>query len=635
MEEDKDLVYRMMDFTEGNKPKTINEDNRSVGIVISSDKPIYEYDWRTEEHINTVILPEAIQIPSNGQVPLLDTHSRGSVADILGSVRDISVLGNTLIGVAHYANDEKSKRAFELVKENHLTDYSIGCQLATYEYLEEGESKVFYGRTYTGKMKIVTKAIIKEVSACPIGADENAKNRSQQTNIKEAIMADIIDENKGATVQTVDLEAVKRQVILDERKRMGEIAQICQDLNLDEKFRSEVADLSVSEVKERALKVIAEKNKGQNVSTTPNIQVVKEGIDSFREDVTAGLLFRTNNFDSVKEGSVRTKVARDISGYSMLEICRNLLRLRGQEVSGNPLELVGRAIATGDLSNILGVIANKALLGSFEKKMETYEAWADTSGNLRNFQLHTFARSGEFPALEQQREGESISYGTINDQKETAILYTYAKAIPFTRQAIINDDLRSIDKTLKDMGSAVKAKYADIAYAVLTANANMGDGTALFHSNHANLGTQGVVSETTMNEAFKLMQLQKDIGSSRYLNIQPKFLLSAVKNRGTVEAFFGSKQFLASDTATTRENIWYNSPINRIYDPRLDADDSGDPWYLLAGENTVTMFFLNGNQAPFMEQEKSFDTDAIHFKVRADVGAMAESWKGMVKNTGA
>ncbi len=101
-------IYRFLDrplsYDSGPmQPKTLDESSRSVELVITTDKPINEYDYRTDQVLPTVIVPEGVELPENRQVPLLDCHDRSSTVNQIGSIRDMRVEDNGLVGKAFYA----------------------------------------------------------------------------------------------------------------------------------------------------------------------------------------------------------------------------------------------------------------------------------------------------------------------------------------------------------------------------------------------------------------------------------------------------------------------------------------------------------------------------------------------------
>jgi hypothetical protein len=161
----------------------------------------------------------------------------------------------------------------------------------------------------------------------------------------------------------------------------------------------------------------------------------------------------------------------------------------------------------------------------------------------------------------------------------------------------------------------------------------MGDGTALFHANHGNLGTNGVIGTTTMAEAIKLMALQKDIGGKRRLNIAPKYMITSPALAQAAQTFFGSSM-IGTQANPNQVNI-YAGLVELVFEPRL-FDDSATAWYLAGDKGkTVKMYFLNGNQTPYMETKQGWSVDGVEYKVRIDAGAKAIDWKSLLKNAGA
>lgn len=615
------------------RPYTLSEENRSVQVVISSTTPVLEFDRSFDDVIPTVILPEGIETPRIGQVPLLDCHDRMSTESQIGSVRNMKAEGDEFVGDAFFASDDKSERVFSLVKDGHLTDYSISARILDGFILEEGETKTINNRSFTGPIKIVTKSSVSEVSSCPIGADSNAKNRSKKDGHKMAEAIEKKPETPAIVAPVVvDQEAVRSEAITAERSRVAEVESLCRGLKMDDKFISEVKALDVTEVKERALKVIAKQNEEIQVNT-PHVTKVAEPLEKFRTAAGDALMMRVGKLDK-DVSAERQAIAREVGSYSLLEICRTLLAKRNIQHDHSQHGIISRAISSSDFPILMGNIANKTLLQGFEESAETYTQWADTSGNIRDFKTQTRARAGELGGMQEIIEGEATPYAGRSEQSEEFNLRTFSEGFTLGRKAIINDDLGEMTDAFEEFGKDVRQLYGDLAYDELFANANMGDGNPLFDATHANLGTQGIISETTIGEAIRLMKLQKDIGGRRRLNIRGKYILSSVKNEGAVETFFKSDQFVTGSADATRTNI-YAGQFTRIYEPRLDDNDSGDPWFMLGPDKTIQLSFLNGNQSPFMEQMKDFDTDGVKWRVRADVGAKAVKWEGMVRNLGA
>ena len=194
---------------------------------------------------------------------------------------------------------------------------------------------------------------------------------------------------------------------------------------------------------------------------------------------------------------------------------------------------------------------------------------------------------------------------------------------------------------------AASRKVADVVYAVLTANAAMGDGLALFvagHSNYVASGSGAAPGQATIAAGVLAMGTQKDIQGLARLNIRPEFFIAPKALEGGAEVFFNSFQFSDSDTiatdsslAATRYNVYSGTYFTRVYESRLD-DALATGWYLAAGmqtEMTVKVFFLDGVEAPYLEEKQGWNVDGVEYKVRIDAVAKALDWRGLYFNYGA
>ncbi len=199
---------------------------------------------------------------------------------------------------------------------------------------------------------------------------------------------------------------------------------------------------------------------------------------------------------------------------------------------------------------------------------------------------------------------------------------------------MINDDLGELTRVPESMGQAAIRKEADLVYAVLTGNPTMRDSKALFHADHDNYiasGSGAAPSVATLSAARTAMKRQRGLAGEAFLNIQPRYLIVPVTLETTVDAL------MATITPITVDEVvpeWVKSLIV-ISDPRLD-EVSTTAWYLAASplaHDTVDVLHLSGEPV-FMDQDTKFETDALRFKARFDVGAAAIDWKGLYLNAG-
>lgn len=633
-----ELSYRALSLvpvTGSGTPLTLDPESRSVEITGATEAPVNVMDWERGEILPEILLMSGCVMPVSRQVPLLDAHSRYSTADVIGSFREMRIESGELVGRAVYSSTPAGDDAFTKTREGHLTDYSVGYRVEESRYIQPGVTEIVEGRECTGPLKIATKWKVREMSACPIGADENAKARSEQNPTpKERTMS---EESKTDVQTPVDLDAVRSEAARAEHARLTEIDAICArfEIPADKKAEFSKPGTTVDAVRKQVMDVIAERSSISNPgfrssSQTDQNRSIEIGVDErdkFRAAASDALLIRSG-----KTPEKTADGARDLAGYSLREMARESLRIAGQSERGDALGMVGRALTTSDFPLILANIANKSLFAGYESAAETWQQWCGT-GSVSDFKTNTVVRAGEMADLDQIREDDEYKYGSRSEAQEQFSIATYGKLFAISRQTIINDDLGALTDIPAAHGEAAARKIGDLAYAVLTANSAMGDGTALFHADHGNLGTAGVIGSTTFAEAFKLMLLQKDIGGKRRLNIKPQFLIIPPSLAYAAETFIKTT-LIGTQAAPNQPNI-YAGTVNIVSEARL-YDASTTAWYL-AGQpgKTVNLYFLNGNQTPYMETKQGWDVDGVEYKVRIDAGAKAIDWKSLFKNAGA
>lgn len=661
-------------------PSTLDEEARTVQVVAATEEPTEVYDWQ-RGRVREVLLMSGLA-PVPGQVPLLDTHNRWSTEDVLGSLREFVVEDGRLLATAYFS--QTAEKSFTLVCEGHLTDVSIGYRVDKYTWVDDGKTAEIDGRSFRGPIKVATKWQIKEVSAVPVGADDKAKVRAQAglfTNRQEEGTMDEklrkFLESRGLATEATEAEAWEhlermnlpaepepgegqqaaaagqrqteptapeilaaateagRQAARDERRRIVEVRAMGAQFSLDDEDITRMINkgTSLDECRKQVITLAAQASpdtQGGAGHRAP-AQVTEDGRDKFRAAASDSLLLRGGiAVESPAEGH-----DGDVQGYTLAELARECLAQAGQRPTGSRLEMVGRALSTSDLPYILGNVANISLQAGYAAAEETWPLWCDT-GSVSDFKIHTAVRDGDGDDLDEIPEGGEYKYGKASEEFEQYAVVTFGKLFAIHRQSIINDDLGTLTNTPKKQGLAAARKVGDLPYAVLTANADMGDGTPLFHADHSNLAASGAApGQASLAAAIKTMKLQTGVGGVVTQNIRPKFFIAPVSLEGSTEVYFNTFQILLEDNSAY-ENPYGGSYFTRVYEPRLDAN-SPTAWYLAAakGQDGVTVFFLDGVQAPYLETKAGWNVDGVEYKVRIDAGAKAMNWRPLVRNPGA
>jgi hypothetical protein len=158
--------------------------------------------------------------------------------------------------------------------------------------------------------------------------------------------------------------------------------------------------------------------------------------------------------------------------------------------------------------------------------MPSYQRWARRAPDAPDFKAMTVVNLGSTPDLLQVNEHGEFKYASMTDGKETYSLVTYGRIVPFTRQALVNDDLRGFDRLIGGFGNSAARLENRTVYGILTANAALSDGTTLFHANaRATCPARTTRSPSPRcTAARKAMRLQKGLQSEE-LNIAPRYLI--------------------------------------------------------------------------------------------------------------
>lgn len=416
-----------------------------------------------------------------------------------------------------------------------------------------------------------------------------------------------------------------------ERRRIAEIGEVAEALGLTQAARQAAVDGGTPADEFRCAAIRQFAARGQQMVghlARRAAQIVADERDRFAQGAAAGIMARAG-----MAGGTRN----EFSGMTLAELARQSLRVAGATIPNDRMTMVGAALtqahSTADFGNVLANVAHKAALAGWAAAPETWPQWT-RAGSLTDFRAAKRVGLALPAALEAKVEGADYAYGTVGDHGETITLVTYGRILRFTREAVVNDDLSILSTVPQRMGAAARRTIGNLVYAVLTANAAMADGIALFHSSHGNLAGSGAVpSVTTMGAAKAAMMVQASGGHA--LNIVPKFMIVPAALE------LAARQLLTSTVDPTASKGHASNPVagmaELVVDARLDAA-STTAWYLAADPtvfDSIEVAFLDGRQEPYMEMQPGWSTDAVEWKVRIDAAAAALDYRTLYKNAGA
>ncbi|QDV22926.1 phage major capsid protein [Aureliella helgolandensis] len=168
-------------------PKTLDEENRRIQSVLTTEDPVAVYDWRRGEIVLEILRMDGAEYEE--QTPLLRDHNQYSVTSILGSVIEPVVANDRLDGWLEFGTelDDTAESIWRRVKQGHLRRVSIGYDYTAKDYvtIPAGETQTVKGKSYTApkdrSLRIVFRWRLREVSVVVIPADARAKLKSQGT----------------------------------------------------------------------------------------------------------------------------------------------------------------------------------------------------------------------------------------------------------------------------------------------------------------------------------------------------------------------------------------------------------------------------------------------------------------------
>lgn len=666
---------------------------RTIDVIWTTGATVQRARWegwddRVEYDEELVVSGNAVRLERlNGGGPFLDSHDGYSLASVLGSVVPGSVRleGGKGHATIQLTDAEDVASQVRKIMDKSVRYVSVGYRVHRYEIdKREGQRELWRAVDWEPY----------EISAVPMPADAGAVIRSAkdgsdpqtftcvvtrndasaapaaqglETTMKDDLKGAVAeqetraatkdDQNESGKTTTDDkgrerptgtpegapplTDKQRSELIASERQRSAGIMGLCARAGMADKAEAYIErGASLDAVRAELFDALTERSDGygrKQEQAPASARGTGERVEQFRSAVGEALMHRVNPRTQLSDAG------REFRGMRMSEIARLCLERSGADARGlYPHEVITQALnarsgvgyhTTSDFALIVGNVMNRTLREAYEETPRTFQAWARRS-SLRDFRATTRARGWEAPDLLKVNEAAEFQYGTISGAGETMALATYGRIIAFTRQLLVNDDMDALGRMPERFGVAAADLESDIVYGVLLANPVMSDGTALFHANHGNLGTAAVISDASLTAAMQSFGATRN-GQGRVTGIRPKYIIVPPGPR-EMEA----RRLLTAVTPgrAADVNIYANSGLEIVVEPRLIPASGQHPWFLAADParvDTVEYAYLEGQEGVFTETRAGFEVDGVETKARHDFGAGAMDWRGLYKNPGA
>lgn len=643
-----DMQVPMLDVRAAAVPASLNEEERTVTFIASTGARGLRRSWRGDYYEELEVSEAAIRLGrlQNG-APFLNSHGSWDVSNVLGVIVKAWIENALLMVTVRFSQREEVEPIFQDIKDGILCHVSVGYNVHEYQITEKlGELEVMRAVDWE-PMEVsivpmgfddaaVARSAEQEVSQAKItyrapgpitegGATMPTQNEQERTPGTEVVTGN--DNNRGVSTEEVTrlAQEAASTATTAERKRVSDIRAAVRAAKLEDSFADKMIEdgVAIDAARAKIIDALAT----QDVET--DVRGIRTGVDqsvvsNVREGVANALMHRVDSSIPLSEQG------RGFAHRSLLQVCEDLLSLQGVSVRGlSPMDIAARALSTSDLANITSNLVNKTLAAGYESAPRTFVG-VFRQGTASDFKAINRIRLSGAPSLEEVKEGGEFKYGKVTDEKESYSLATYGKILPFTRQSIINDDMDALGRVPMMFGRAAADLESDIVWGIITANAALQDGVALFHSTHANLaGSAAAISTASVSLGRAAMRKQTGM-EGRVINIMPKFIIAGADKETEVDQLLSV--IFAATTATATPSALRS--LVPVIEPRL----TGNQWYLAADVNqvdTVEYSYLQGNQGVYIETKQGFDIDGIAIKARHDFSAKAIDYRGLYKNAGA
>jgi len=652
MEENKRALpkgYMRVEIEEG----SVSEKDRTFDVVFSKGsvvlrRPFFEDDFEEELSLDSKHID--LKRLNSGNSPVLDTHmSFHGTDDVIGVVMSAETNGKKGTAKIRFADDEKSLRVFQKVKDKILRNISIGYLVRKFKDITKEGAKI--------KRFLAVDWQPFEISVVPVGADPGAVIRKEEKEIvyeydviserknmdNEKPVVDVVEPTPAAPptepqkpVETFDSKAIRAEAAKDERKRISEITDMCRKFKMTKEFTASLCEKEVSLLESRKLVMDSwiEADKTKDINTTV---AAPKGTDTRKEKREAIENAILHKYDPDKYEL--TDHGREYRGMTIMDIGRTFL---GNTKGMSKLEIAGSMMkrqglhTTDDFPLLIENVLNKTLRDAYLESPKTWEFFTKTR-SVSDFKEISNVQFGESPTLELVLEAGEFSKSTIEEGAEKYRVLTYGRIFALSRQLLINDDLNAFMTRISvGFGRQAANRESDLVWNLIIDNDKLQtDDIELFDTPvHKNLtAAGGVISVDALGEGRRSVRVQKGLDTKTHLGLRVSWLVVPAQLETEGDKFIARN---VPDPVTNVNPFGTNFKLQLAVEPRLD-DDSLTAWYLFSDKGQVDMVemaLLDGKRGPTIETDLGFEIDGMQIKARMDVGVKALDFRGFYKNPG-
>lgn len=587
-------------------------EQRTLEVTFSTGAPVERYDARGA-------YTERLNLDQDWSTfigaPVLNSHRRGDLTDVLGSVQKAWTVGGNrearaVIKLSRRADVEP---IVQDIRDGHLRGVSVGYVVHHWKEATEGGRRV----------KTATRWSPVELSIVPIPADRQATIRGETMTAPTSAPAEPASVTPPAAAAPIPSASADRAAV------NAEIRSIASVAGLDQAWIDGQIDAGVNTEAARAAAFDAMRARSAPAGQlrTSTISVGVDHTDPAMRAAAIGEALYTR----ANPGHTPSEAARAYVGLSIPEIARDCLRARGVPVTGlGTAEVVTRALhTTSDFALALADTQGRVLATAYKAAASGLKPLA-RQVTLPDFRKRTFIRTSGISDLEKVNEAGEFKRGTFGEAGESVILETFGKVFGISRQALVNDDTGALSDVPRKFGDAAARFEADKLAKLLTSGGGVGptmaDGKALFHAGHGNLAVTGTAVDVSSLSAARLAMRAQTDDAGHLISVVPKYLVVGPAKETEADLIVSSISATSVDEANP-----FASKLTPVVEPRI----GGNAWYVV--DPTVDGLIyahLASEPGPQLESRAGFDVDGIETRIRLDFGCAFIDWRGWYRNAG-
>lgn len=301
-------------------------------------------------------------------------------------------------------------------------------------------------------------------------------------------------------------------------------------------------------------------------------------------------------------------------------------------------ELVNRAFNSGDFGDIITESIRTVMRDETKVRAPLWRELANVE-NLSDFRETELVMVNDAPDLMAVGEDGEYKSAILKGSGERIQLATFGRAIQFTRQAIINDEIGLIAKVpRKFMQAGYRLSDKLMINSILSGK--MGDGKSVFQAAPSAEKWGNLVANIPANDyAALIMALHKVFatatsvpfggekdGGGDALDLRGEFLIAHPDHASMLEAVLNTASKPDSFNPAYKK-------FNKVIETARLTDVNGAIALTSKDFDSVVMGFLDGQQDPWLETGDGWTSDGAKFRITYDISSKVVDRRGIAKAT--